>query len=106
MKKHFFSHLVETGDIHTELDNIEMSDDEKIHLKKLIDESIHHTILDVILSELSNDDKKMFLKHLDSDEHDLTWDFVNEKIENIEEKIKKAAEDIKKELYDDIKIKD
>lgn len=103
MKKHFFDHLVEVEDLHSELENLQMSDDEKIHILKLIDESIHHTILDAILSELSDEDKKAFLMHLDSDDHDKIWDFVNEKIENIEDKIKKAAEDIKMELREDVR---
>lgn len=103
MNKHFFSHLLEVDDLHAELENLEMTDEEKIHVIKLIDESIHHTILDAILSELSEDDKKAFLSHLDSDNHDKIWEFVNNKIDNIEDKIKKAAEDIKKELHHDLK---
>lgn len=90
-------------DLHAELENMEMSDEEKIHILKLIDESIHHTILDAILSELSEEDKKEFLKHLDSDDHDKIWEFVNEKIDNIEDKIKKAAQDIKEELHGDVR---
>lgn len=103
MNKHFFSHLVEVDDLHSELENLELSDEEKIHILKLIDESIHHTILDAILSELSDEDKKEFLSHLDSENHDQIWEFVNGKIDNIEDKIKQAASDIKKELHTDIK---
>lgn len=103
MKKHFFNHLVKAEDLHEELEKLEMSTDEKIHIMKLIDESIHHTILDTILSELSDDDKKAFLSHLDSEDHDQIWEFVNGKIENIEDKIKRAAEDIKSELHLDVK---
>lgn len=102
MKKNFFSHLITTEDLESELKNLDMTNDEKIHVMKLIDESVHHTILDAILSELSEQDKKEFLKHLDSDDHDSIWEFVNDKIDNIEDKIKKAAHDIKSELYQDV----
>lgn len=102
MKKHFFSHLIETDTLHIELDKLEMQDHEKEHVKNLIDESIYHTVLDAVLSELSEEDKKVFITHLMSDSHDDIWDFVNNKVENIEEKIKKAADDIKKELHTDI----
>lgn len=103
MKKNFFDHLIELDDLHEEIRSLDMSDDEKIHILKMVDESIHHTILDAILSELSDEDKKTFLKHLDSENHDTVWDFVNSRIESIEEKIKKAADDIKTELHTDVK---
>ena len=103
MKNHFFSHLIEIDALHVELEDMDLSDTEKEDIKKLIDESIYHTVLDAVLSELSEDDKKIFLSHLVGDEHQNIWDFVNGKVENIEEKIIKAAEDIKKELHQDIK---
>lgn len=103
MKNHFFSHLIEIDALHVELEDMDLSDTEKEDIKKLIDESIYHTVLDAVLSELSEDDKKIFLSHLVGDEHQKIWDFVNGKVENIEEKIIKAAEDIKKELHQDIK---
>lgn len=103
MDKHFFSHLVEINTLELELDTLELSDNEKSQIKKLIDESIYHKVLDAVLSELSEEDKKEFLSHLVSDDHERIWKFANDKIENIEEKIKKAAEDIKKELHEDIK---
>jgi hypothetical protein len=43
------------------------------------------------------------LTHLDSNDHDKIWNFVNEKVDNIEGKIKKVAEEIKRELHQDIR---
>lgn len=103
MSKHFFSHLVEVDTLHVELDNLDLTEDQKEEVKKLLDESIYHTVLEAILSELSEEDKKIFLTHLIEDNHGKIWDFVNGKVENIEDKIVKAAEDIKKELHSDIK---
>jgi ribosomal protein S13 len=59
--------------------------------------------LDLILSELNEADKKTFLAHLASEDHDKVWELLKEKVENIEEKIKKTAEDLKKELHKDIR---
>lgn len=103
MPKHFFSHLVEVDTLHLELDNHDLSDEQKEEIKRLMDESIYHTVLEAILSELSEEDKKVFLTHLMDDDHGKIWEFVNGKVENIEDKIVKAAEDIKKELHSDIK---
>ena len=103
MKKHFFSHLIEVDTLHVELNNLELTDDQKVEIKKLLDESIYHTVLETILSELTEEDKKIFLTHLIADDHGKIWNFVNGKVENIEEKIIKAAEDIKKELHGDMR---
>lgn len=103
MSKHFFSHLVEVDTLHLELENHNLEVEEREELKKLIDESIYHTVLEAILSELSEDDKKIFLSHLVDDDHGKIWEFVNNKVENIEDKILKASEDIKKKLHSDIK---
>lgn len=102
MDNHFFSHLVEIQSIELAIDDLSMEASEKEEIKKLIHENIYHTVLDAVLSELSEDDKKIFLTHLVSEDNEKIWEFVNSKVENIEEKIKKAAEDIKNELHKDI----
>lgn len=103
MKKHFFSHLVEISTLETEIDGFSLSPPQKEELKGIIHESIYHSVLDAILTELSEDDKKIFLSHLVSEDHEKIWGFVNKKILFIEDKIKVAAEDIKSELHKDIK---
>lgn len=102
MNTHFFSHLVEIQTLELEIDGMSMEEHEKKEIKKLIHENIYHAVLDAVLSELSEDDKRDFLTHLASEDNEKIWNFVNDKVENIEEKIKKAAEDIKKELHKDI----
>ena len=86
-----------------ELDKLNLSEEEKIHLTQLIDSSLHHTILEAILSQLPEEDKKVFLKHLHEGSHNQIWKFLNEKVDNIEDKIKKAAKNLIDELHKDIK---
>lgn len=101
--KYFYSHLIEIDAIIVELDKLDLTDDQKHHLAKLVDSSLHHTVLDSILSELSDKDKKDFLQHLNENDHEKIWKFLNERVDNIEEKIKKTAEDLKVQLHKDIK---
>ena len=101
-KKYFYTHIVDTSSLSLELADMNLDSKERLHLISLIDSNIHHEVLDLILSELTVADKKTFLMHLASDNHDKVWRFLNSKIENIEEKIKKTAEDLKKELHKDI----
>lgn len=102
MKKKFYSHIIEIDSLIVKLDKINLSKDEKEHLLSLIDSSLYHVVLDAILSELSEKDKKIFLEHLSVDDHEKIWEFLNGKIENIEDKIKKASVDLTKELHKDI----
>ena len=103
MGKHFYSHIIETSTLSVELGEMDLSKEERRHLIELAENNIHHAILDAILSELSEEDKKIFLHHLSKDDHDKVWEHLRQKIENIEEKIKNAAESIKKELHRDIR---
>lgn len=101
-KKYFYSHIVDTSTLSLELGDMDMSPKERVHLISLINSSIHHEILDLILSELNMADRKTFLSHLASENHEKVWKLLNEKIKDVEGKIKKTAEDLKKELHKDI----
>lgn len=101
--KHFYSHLIEVDTLIIELDSMDLSEKEKLHLAALIDTNLHHAILDAIFSQLSDGDKTVFLEQLDSKDHKRIWRFLNEKIDKVEEKIKLAAKNLKEELHKDIK---
>lgn len=102
-KKYFYTHIIDTSTLSLELGSMDLTPQERMHLISLMDSNIHHEILDLILSELKPIDKKTFLTHLASENHDKVWKLLNEKVENIEEKIKKTADELKKELHKDIK---
>ena len=103
MKDQFYTELVSIESIIVELDQMDLSQEERLHLAKLFESTLHHTILDAVLSELSSEDKQVFLNHLSKKENDKIWELLNEKIDKIEEKIKVAAEDLKKEMHKDIR---
>lgn len=102
MKKHFYSHLVETSILSLELGDMDLSQEERVELISLAESQLHHVVIDTILSELSKEDKAIFLKHLHFGQHDKIWELLNKKVSDVEEKIKKAAEELKKELHKDI----
>lgn len=80
-----------------------LSDDERGHLLSLAEANIHATVINTVLPELSEADKKIFLKNLVANNHEETWKHLLAKIENAEEKIRKSLQDLKKELLEDIK---
>ena len=99
---HFYSKLVTTDSFVAALNELNLTDDQKTHLLGIVESSLHHAILDAILSELSEKDKKIFLEKLDENNDEKIWNFLNEKIDKIEEKILQTAEGLKKELHQDI----
>ena len=103
MKKHFYSHLIEVDSFATTLGELDLSETQRSELVSLAEENMHHTVLDLILSELSEKDKQTFLAHLAEEKHDAIWHLLKQKVADIETKIQKTADDLKKKLHDDIK---
>ncbi len=100
--KYFYSNIIDISSITIEIADMEMTPEERRHLISLAESNMHHTILDTILSELSDEDKKEFLKHVRDDKHEHIWKLLKEKVNGIEEKITNAAHDLKTELHKDI----
>lgn len=101
---YFYSRYIVIEELIEELHSLELSVDERYHLASLIDSSLHHAILDEILSNLSKEEKKVFIAKMNKDpESEELLDFLNERIENIEEKIKSVSEQLIKQLHKDIK---
>jgi len=100
--KHFYHHLIEIDSIHLALDELELDPEEKQDLIIIVDDNIHHTVLDTVLSELKNSDKKAFLALVLAEDHGEIWHLLSEKMENAEDKIKKAVNSLVAKLHEDI----
>lgn len=102
MKKHFYHKVIETSSISLALGELEVSQEERKHLIDLVEDNLHHAILDSVLSELSEKDKQEFIEMFAEGDDEKIWKLLRERVENIEDKIKKTADDLKKELHKDI----
>lgn len=100
--KYFYSHIVDTASISIEVADMDMTPEERKHLIALAEINVHHVVIDAVLSELPEEHKKDFLIHLRDDNHEKIWEILKNKTEDIENKIKKAAEELKTELHKDI----
>lgn len=102
--KFFYAKYIEIENLITELHSLDLNDEQKIHLANLIDSSLNHVILDKILSNLKVEDKNIFLNLLkENPENEELIEFLKNKIEGIEEKIKKVSEELIKEMHEDVK---
>ncbi len=103
MKKTFYNHLVHMDDVHMHLDMLEVSDKEKEHLITLIHANIHTTVLHRVLDELSEEERKIVLMHLQHEDHEHVWTLITTKITDAEEKIRETINGLLKEFQEDIK---
>ncbi len=87
MKKHFYSHIIEIETIYSLLNVMDLEENERHELIIIIDSTIHHTIIDTILSELSEKDKKIFLSYMQEEKHDDLWSLLKSKVDRVEHKI-------------------
>lgn len=101
-KHHFYSRLITFDEYILILDDLEITSDERIHLTTIIQSNLHYTIIDIVLSNLSKEDKKIFMHIAQENNHDKTWEFLKRKTNNIEKQIIKAAEELKKEMLSDV----
>ncbi len=102
MKRHFYETIIETASLSLALADMELTREERKHLIDLASENLHHAILDAVLSELSEKDKQEFLQLLAEGDDEKVWKLLKDRIDNIEEKIKKTADDLKRQLHKDI----
>lgn len=100
MSKIFYDHLIIIEEITAVLDEHQLSPKERTALLQLMDETLHHRILDVILTHLPHDHHETFLTKFHAAPHDRELiTFLKEKANvDIEKKILAEANKTKKEL--------
>ena len=101
-QKHFYSHIVEIKDIHIKLDKLDLSIEEREELLFILESSMHNAVIDVVLSHLDKQDKKLFLSYIAAGDHKSIWKLLKEKAENIENKISDVLEKLKLDFHKDI----
>lgn len=104
MSKIFYDHLIKIEEVTIELDNYELTIEEKSEFISLIDETLHNHTLEVILTSISKNLREDFLSMFHQAPHKLELlDFLKKEAPDIEEKIKNCAEKIKKNILVEIK---
>jgi len=105
MSKLFYDHLIVINEVHDTLLALKMSDEDHFQTLEVIDETVHHHVLDIILTHLPKEHHESFLERITKAPHDKTiLKFLNEKSKvAIEDEITKAIKSLKAELLELIK---
>ena len=102
--RHFYSHIVKIEEVTVELDELDLTDSQRKHLAEILDSTVHHIVLDTVLTKLGEEDRMTFLAKLRKDPEDQTlMTYLVERVENIEGEIDIAIVSLKEELIADIK---
>lgn len=101
-QKHFYNHLIELDTLSNELDTLALSTAQKEELLEIAHVHVHQSIMDAILMQLKDSDKKTFLELVAVGADEKIWKHLNEKVEKIEDKIVDAADGVKKVMKEDI----
>ena len=86
-----------------ELNMLDIKEDEREKLLKLADDLAELRFLNVILGKLEEKDKELFLDQVHSGQPEILAEFLREKIDDVEELIKKHAVDLEQEVIEDIR---
>ena len=105
MSKIFYDHLVIREEIDFELNRFQIDPEEQEELINLIDQTLHHHILNIILNHLPKEKHPEFITRLHADPNDGTLiDYLKTHAHpEIEAEIRKQAVKIKKEILADLK---
>lgn len=102
MSKIFYDPIIEIKYIYSEIEQLPLSNADKEEIVQLIEDTLHHHINHRILEVLDEEHHPIYLDHLTRAPHDEeVLKFLKDKVDEIEEHIKQAAEDLK---YDLLKI--
>jgi hypothetical protein len=105
MSKIFYDHLVVFEEIDVELDKLSLEKEEREEIEDLIEDIIHHRVIDKILRCLPTQHHKEFLDKFHTRPYDARLiEYIDQKIsDSIEKHIKEEVEKVKKEILADIR---
>jgi hypothetical protein len=104
MSKIFYDHLVIREEIDCELNNYKLDKEEREELIEIIDQTLHHHVLNVILNHLPKDKHPEFIKKLHAGPgDDQLMEYLKSEIgPYIEEEIKVQSRKVKAEILSEI----
>jgi len=99
----FYDHLVGLDDIHNEILEFDLPTRQHYHLLQIVDSTLHHEVLNVILLEIPVAVHEHFLVEFNNRPDDPAHlDYLKLFRPNIEDKIREAADGTKTRLIQEI----
>ena len=94
--KIFYDEIIQIGELMTHIQHLEIDTQEKEELAQMVDETVHHEMLSVILTHLPEEHHEEFLERFQAKPHDPNLlEYLKVKVEGIEEKLERAGAEIR-----------
>lgn len=103
-RKAFYSSLVDLEDLEAEINNFPLSDEERYEIIHIVDDILHHKVMDSIMNILPVEHHKKFVEWFSQTPHDQELlDFLREHATtDPEAKILTVTEVVKREIVFDL----
>lgn len=101
----FYDHLVDKGEVLIVIESLEVPEDRKIHLKEMVDDILHHGILETVLQKLHPHHHDRFLKQMTEAPYDpKLLEYLKSHIDDqIEMEIESRSRSLITEILSDLK---
>ena len=97
--KIFYDEIIQIGELMTHIQHLEIDTQEKEELANLVDETVHHEMVSVILTHLPEEHHEEFLERFQAKPHDPNLlEYLKVKVEGIEEKLEKKGKEIREKI--------
>ena len=97
--KIFYDEIIQIGELMTHIQHLEIDTQEKEELAQMVDETVHHEMLSVILTHLPEEHHEEFLERFQAKPHDPSLlEYLKVKVEGIEEKLEKKGKEIREKI--------
>jgi len=103
--KYIFEEIIKTDEIFMIIEQHFEETTEKEYMKHLVKDTMHHKLLDLVLDELDEDRKIIFLAGADNEsEHKGLLDKLKAWVDNFEDKLSHRAKEAEAEMVNLIKL--
>ncbi len=100
----FYDHLINIHGLHIEFDKLDLSVPDRNELIRLADSSVHHEVFDLIMIELPEEHRQVFLELFSTDPGDpVIMTLVSRHIPSVEEKIKARVSKLVNEFTEEVR---
>jgi len=108
MSKVYYDYLIVLDDVDKYIKDVAETEGERHELWQIVDEIVHHKVLECVLDNLPKEYHEEFLNKFEEAPHDLSlMDYLKEKIsDNIEELIKQEIGGLATELLEELQAKE
>jgi 16S rRNA C967 or C1407 C5-methylase (RsmB/RsmF family) len=97
--KIFYDEIIQIGELMTHIQSLQIETEEKEELAQMVDETVHHEMLSVILTHLPEEHHEEFLERFQARPHDESLlAYLKAKVEGIEDKLKQAGAEIREKF--------